>query len=468
MKNIKIKDVKKGGFEMKESLSSKDRKQLAKQRKDAAKQAQKYHKEQEKKSKKSSKSTKKETRSNSKIEQAVNSRKKKKFENISREEKFIRESEKKIRNLEPQDFEDGYYIDEYTERKKQKRRAQVIQEQESEVIRRNKIPLTQKQIKIKRIAISATILLVVLVVGIILSLTVLFKTEKIEVEGDAYYYEDQIIAFSNVQLQQNIFIATMGSTPKNISENLPYVEEANVSFSIPDTVKITVKNATPSYVVKNGNEYLVVSSKGRILDTQPENTDGLPELKCGELTTTEVGKYISFSDENVPDILQAVSESLIENNVEDITGFDVTDTSKITLNYDNRITINIGLSEDIDYKIKTAMAIINEKLDPNNTKTITGTLDVSTCNTNKVSRYLPYETTIPSETEPQTTVPYENSGVSQDTYSEDTYAQDTYTGDVYTEDTYTDDSSYYTDDSSSEYSYSDDTYSWDDSSYEGW
>ena len=41
----------KGGFEMKESLSSKDRKQLAKQRKDAAKQAQKYHKEQEKKSK---------------------------------------------------------------------------------------------------------------------------------------------------------------------------------------------------------------------------------------------------------------------------------------------------------------------------------------------------------------------------------------------------------------------------------
>ena len=414
---------------MKETLSSKDKKQIAKQRKDAAKQAQKYHKEQEKKSKKSSSQAKKQSRSKSKIEQAVNSRKTVKFENISREEKFMRESEKKIRNLEPKDFEDGYYIDEYTERKKQRRRAQVIQEQESEVIRRNKKHRTPKQLKIKRIIISTVILLVVITVGIILSLTVLFKTEKIEVEGDQYYYEDQIIAFSNVQLQQNIFIATMGSTPENISKNLSYVEEADVSFSIPDTVKITIKNAIPSYVIKNGNEYLLVSSKGRILDTVPENKDNLPELKCGELKETKVGENVSFTDENVPDILEAVSDSLIENEVKDITGFDVTNTANITLNYDNRITINIGLPEDIDYKIKTAMTIINEKLDPNGAKTITGTLDVSTSNTNKVSRYLPFEETLPSSTEPQTTTaPVEygsNYEWSQDTTIDNGYTDDT-------------------------------------------
>lgn len=414
---------------MKETLSSKDKKQIAKQRKDAAKQAQKYHKEQEKKSKKSSSQAKKQSRSKSKIEQAVNSRKTVKFENISREEKFMRESEKKIRNLEPKDFEDGYYIDEYTERKKQRRRAQVIQEQESEVIRRNKKHRTPKQLKIKRIIISTVILLVVLTVGIILSLTVLFKTEKIEVEGDQYYYEDQIIAFSNVQLQQNIFIATMGSTPENISKNLSYVEEADVSFSIPDTVKITIKNAIPSYVIKNGNEYLLVSSKGRILDTVPENKDNLPELKCGELKETKVGENVSFTDENVPDILETVSDSLIENEVKDITGFDVTNTANITLNYDNRITINIGLPEDIDYKIKTAMTIINEKLDPNGAKTITGTLDVSTSNTNKVSRYLPFEETLPSSTDPQTTTaPVEygsNYEWSQDTTIDNGYTDDT-------------------------------------------
>ncbi|WP_254556720.1 hypothetical protein, partial [Salmonella enterica] len=86
-------------------------KQLAKQRKSAAKQAQKYHREQEKKAKKSSATAKKSTikkRSSSKIEEAVNSGKTVKFENISREEKYMRESEERIRNLEPQDFDDGY------------------------------------------------------------------------------------------------------------------------------------------------------------------------------------------------------------------------------------------------------------------------------------------------------------------------------------------------------------------------
>ena len=60
-------------------------------------------------------------------------------------------------------------------------------------------------------------------------------------------------------------------------------------------------------------------------------------------------------------------------------------------------------AEDIDYKIKTAAAIINQKLDPNKTGQIYGTLDVSTCSKNKMSHYKPAET-IPT-TEPSTTVP---------------------------------------------------------------
>lgn len=393
---------------MSNKLSSKDRKQIEKQRKTAAKEAQKFHKEQEKKAKKSSSSTKK--RSVSKIEQAVNSKKTIKFENISREEKFRRESEKKIRNLKPRDFEDGYYIDEYSERKKQERRAKEIHEQESEVIRKNTKPLTAKQIRLKRILISASIFLVVLTIGVILSLTVLFKTEKIVVEGgDQYYYDEQIIGFSNVKLQQNIFIAKVSSTPENITKNLAYVEDAKVSFSIPDTVIIKVTDAVPSYVINMDGSYLLISSKGRILDQVPENTDNLPELTCGELTTTAVGGFVSFSDANIADILEDVSASLQANEVDKITGFDVTNSSDIALIYDNRITIKLGMPDDIDYKIRTAMVIINDKLDPNNTGTVSGTLDVSTCNTNKMSHYKPNDsetpTIIPATSVPVTEVP---------------------------------------------------------------
>ncbi len=464
----------------KQPLSSKDRKNLAKQRKAVAKQAQKYHKEQEKKNKKSS--VKFKSDSNSKIQKAVNSRPKKHNENLSREEKFLRESEERIRNLEPRDFDDGYYIDEFSERRKQRRRAKEIQKQESEVIYRNKKPLTQKQLKIRRILIYSSIFAVVLIIGLILSLTVLFKTEKIEVVGDEYYYEEQVIAFSSVELQQNIFIATLGSTPEDIVENLPYVEDADVNFNIPDTVTINITNAIPAYIIKNGDGYLLISSKGRILDNVLTNEDKLPELKCDKLISTKVGDYVSFEDKNVPDILEEVSNSLRENKFENIVGFDITDTANITLNYDNRIEINIGLPEDIDYKIRTAMTIIDEKLDPNKTGTVTGTLDVSACNTTKMSHYKPLEETQPATTVPSTTAPSTSGDVYSDTSGTGDYTfdgTDTYSGDTYSEDTYTDDSAYagdtyaedtYSDGYYSEDTYADDTYAEDtyvDNSYSG-
>lgn len=187
-------------------------------------------------------------------------------------------------------------------------------------------------------------------------------------------------------------MGAMYNTSDKIVKNLSYIESASVSFNIPDTITITVVDATPSYVIPNGNGYLLVSSKGRILEEISENKDKLPALTCGDIKTTEVGQYVSFSDANVPDILEDVSQSLINNKVKNITGFDVTDTANIKLVYDGRIDINIGLPDDIDYKIRTAMTIINEKLDPNNTGLVAGTLDVSACSTSKISHYKPAAT----------------------------------------------------------------------------
>ncbi len=387
-------------------LTQKEKKQISKQRKIAAKEAQKYHKEQEKRAKTSSSQRKKQ--SSSKIEEAVNSRRTN-YENISREERYMRESEEKIRNLRPHDFSDGYYIDEYGARQRQQRRAKEIHNQEAEVIHRPKKPLTKKQIRLRRAAVYSAIFAVVLVVGLILSLTVLFKTEKIEVEGNEYYYDDQIISFSGVQYQQNIFIEALSADCESIVKNLPYIENADVSFSVPDTIIIKITNAVPTYVIQNGSEYLIISASGRIVDSTTENKDKLPLLKCEKLKSTKIGEYVSFSDENIPEILKTVSDSLQANKVKNITAFDVTDTANIMLVYDDRITINLGLPEDIDYKIRTAVTIIENNLDPNKTGTVEGVLDVSSCNTNKISRFKP------ADTEQTTTVPAEQTGTQPST-----------------------------------------------------
>ena len=126
-------------------MDSKDKKQLAKKRKEAAKQAQKFHREQDKQEKQNKKASQKILKANSaaskkgedvtsKIKEAVSARRDKRQaerrSNLSREEKFRRDGKEKIRNLRPQDHEDGYYVDEYAEKQRQERRAKVIRRQE--------------------------------------------------------------------------------------------------------------------------------------------------------------------------------------------------------------------------------------------------------------------------------------------------------------------------------------------------
>lgn len=414
-------------------LSAEERRKIQKQRKQAAKEAQKYHKSKEKAAKsssgqkkksgankqndaknrdeiknpntapskkktsaqksKSTKSEKKpEKKSHSQIEQKLNEQMKKQRDDLSKEERYIRKSEKKIKNLKPKAYDDGFYIDEFGERQKQQKVAQNIREQENEKVKRLKKPMTSSQIKKRRIMASVITCGVVLVIGIILSLTVLFKTEKIEIEGDSFYSEEQILSFANVALQSNIFVGKMTATPDKIAEKLPYVESAKVDFVIPDTIKITIQDAVPSYVIVNDGKFLLISSKGRILDVMTDNSSNYPVLSSSALQTTTIGDYVSYSDENVPVILEEISDSLSKNEFKGITGIDVTNTANIKLVYDNRIAVIIGLPEDIDYKIRTAMAIITEKLDPNKTGAIYGTLDVSSCSTNKTSRFNPNET----------------------------------------------------------------------------
>ena len=90
-----------------------------------------------------------------------------------------------------------------------------------------------------------------------------------------------------------------------------------------------------------------------------------------------------------------------------VTVIDISDTANIKFVYDDRITVIIGYPEDISYKVKTAQTIINEKLDPNNTGLIKGTLDVSMCKETSKSYFNENEVYVPPQTQQATTTPTE-------------------------------------------------------------
>lgn len=338
------------------------------------------------------------------------------------------------------DYGDGFYTDEVA----MKRNAAMQAEEEARIQEElSREPFSRKTRKAINIAVCGAILLVILITGIVLSLTVFFKSEQIEVEGSAHYSNQEIIDASGLTLGENLFLSDKKTGEEKIKQALPYVEEAKIDIRIPDTMVIHITEAQPAYVIAQGKEFVVISSEGRVLERISKNTYDAPVIKGCTLEKAEVGNAAQVKNKNIMPILNEVTEVLQKNEFNGIREIDVSSTANITLNYADRIQIVLGMPEDIDYKIRTAQTIINQKL----AQTDMGVLDVSACNGSKKASYYNPDNTLyatkpatepaTAATEPVTDYTWQDSG---DGYT-DSYSAEGYDYD----DGYSDEGYYYDD-----------------------
>lgn len=350
-------------------------------------------------------------------------------------------------------FNDDFFVDEVALRKKQKKLMR-IKEGEQKKAPKIKEPISRKKRKARNIIVSAAILAVVVIVGVVLSLTVLFQCETINVEGVTKYSAEQLVAASGISTGENLFLSDRKTAKNNILASFPYVSEVNVSIQIPNTMQITVTEAVPSYLIKSGKKYVIVSESGRILDHTNQNVLGVPIIMGCKLTSDEIGDYIDIKDQKVIPVINEISVALHNNGVSGIKEIDISDIANIKLNYEDRISIILGMPEDLDYKIRTAMTIIKDEL----AVTDKGDLDVSNCNSGRKASYfnpdysIKEKATIPVENQTQpisdentdasSDAMYNESSVSNEENEYDSYADDYAAQDNYS-DGYTD---YYNDD----------------------
>lgn len=292
-----------------------------------------------------------------------------------------KETNKKVRDLEPTDHRDGYYVNEVGVRRK------TAEKQRTRRRKAQPKALSPKQRRTRRIIAYLSIIVVVIIVGIALSLTVLFKTEKIEVKGNKYYDDNVIVQLSGIKEGDNIFTSSMFADTSNIINTLPYIKDVHVGFNIPNGVVITVENQAPYYSLKSGSNYYLVSKDNRILEQVDKKPDNLMFIDAPKLKSTEAGDYVQFEKKRYTNALDAIIASLKKNKIKDVNAISVKDVNNITITYDKRILIKLGLPDDIDYKIRTAFTIIKNNLDPHNTRTIMGILNVSGCNKGSKKSY---------------------------------------------------------------------------------
>lgn len=216
---------------------------------------------------------------------------------------------------------------------------------------------TDKQIKrYKKIKlILKTLLILGLFSGVIIFLVTspLFNIKIINVNGNTKVSTEQIISFSGLELETNIYKIVNSQVEEKIKENA-YIDTVTVKRKIPNEINITVTERKPQYLLKYGNAYIYMSSQGYILDITEEKIE-LPIIS-GYTTPEEnlkLGNRLNIDDLNRLEVVLKIMESASSNDIAKfISEINIADENNYTLILESKgKTAYLGSATNINDKI---------------------------------------------------------------------------------------------------------------------
>ncbi|MDL2233008.1 FtsQ-type POTRA domain-containing protein [Ruminococcaceae bacterium OttesenSCG-928-L11] len=232
-------------------------------------------------------------------------------------------------------------------------------------------------------------------VGLVLCLTVFFKIESIHVIGSDKYDPVVLEEASGVVKEDNLLRISKARITENlVNGSFPYIESVEVNRRIPSTVEIVITQSEPGGAVKEGDDYVLITKDGKVLE---RGTFYIPEhipLIIGlDTAGVEPGEYLGAwtktpkgedeTEEQTADRLaldkqkaeraNAVKESMgmVENlfaameesGFGDITNVDISDRLNMKVVYDNRLVLELGIEADLTYKLEMVYDIIHNRLE---------------------------------------------------------------------------------------------------------
>ena len=211
--------------------------------------------------------------------------------------------------------------------------------------------------------------------AVVLSITVLFRIDTIQVTGQSRYTEQEIVQMSGIEVGENLFLADTATAKQQIEEKLPYIGRAKVSRRLPAKILITVEEAEISGAVEYNGGYAIVSPEGKVLEITSAIPEGYSLIEGLDLKSADLGKKIVYEDPEKQEMFTELAQSLAEHGIAPITRMDLTNLYDIVVEYDGRITMELGLPSDIDFKVRFAKTILSEP----DMAEAQGVLDLSYC-----------------------------------------------------------------------------------------
>ena len=299
------------------------------------------------------------------------------------------------------------------------------------------------------------VILMVISIGVLLSVTLLFNVKNIVVKGDVDYKNEDIIRMSGISSGDNLVRLDSQKAADRILSSMIYIENAEINKQYPGTLVINVSRCISTANIECDDGYLVISEKGKILDKVKEQSDDLILIKGFESSNDILGTYIKSNDEQKDIIVQEILDLTSKDEKHKITAVDMTDKYDININYGNRITFDMGNSNDISYKLNLAGTVLDKIGDEQKgTMTMVGTNQISFREAGSNKKTESGNNKIPVNLEDMPSTEATDSQSSDDladeeaydeNYNNNAYSEDGYNEDVYNEDQVSEEDYYYED-----------------------
>lgn len=265
-----------------------------------------------------------------------------------------------------------------------------------------------------RISALIAVLIVIVIAAGVLMFPALNITE-VYCEGCVNTNPADIITSANIETGGNILLANTGGARRRVAEN-PLIEEVKIRRVFPNKICITVRERTPAaYVMSGAAECAIINKEGIILEiinddrvrkiversTPPdfegkqneEETDAgdstaeeetesqdeivetpdiiegdetlysIPLVAGVEVKNIKEGKTANNTDEEKMESALKLCSALEDAGILNQTSYiDVTDALDIRLVIENRLDVQIGTDENIEYRAKFLAEVINTKI----------------------------------------------------------------------------------------------------------
>ena len=227
----------------------------------------------------------------------------------------------------------------------------------------------------RRSGFLATLFAAVIIIGAVAAaITVFFKVADFEVTGTSLYTAEQIVSASQIQIGDNMFAINEFDVANKIMREYPYVGKVNIRRRLPDTFVFEVTERTRAGFFQVDSLRWLVDCDGYILESIPsDQMVALPQIMGLTLMAPSPGAKIAIEQEQnlyaLTQVLAAIEKGDI---VRKIGKIDVTKLYSMIITYENRFSVVLGDTQELDKKIRMLKAVV-EQIGPN----AKGTINVS-------------------------------------------------------------------------------------------